>query len=420
MATFFEDLHGLFRLRCCIEGRAFYIVGEICRLEFCSIPCPLCEAPVQFDREGGRRTDEKLTASWRLDLLKIGADTCGVKSLALAAWCILTAVLGGGLPAPPYQSAAPPELSTASIQLSPAEIQLYNHASTLINWSPREIRQCPYLNKLRPAANQAQLARILEGAGRSGDLLLTDFPQISCVEEVRTETELPHGSCDEDILSSPFARSPCGTTAAGADLTLREFPPQDRKFRYIVIPRTKGGLPGFEEYRTDLSGSPLGIASLTRVYMITSNFVSIGLYLTAPHQPESTFRYFGTQTLRKQECYVVGFAQSPLSVRAVGLITVHGKSAALLVQGLAWVDSETFQTLRVTIWLLAPRNDVGLRSSLSTVDFFPIQPSGSRQILWLPRDVTVRGLYHGVVFNNTHHYSDFKLFRVESTIKPGE
>jgi hypothetical protein len=349
-------------------------------------------------------------------LLKIREDTCGVKSLALAALGILAAVFTGGLRA---QSAAPSQPSPAGVQLSPAEIQLYTQASSLIDWTASQIRDCPHLHKLRPATNQSHLARILEGAGRSGDLLLTDFPQISCLEDVRTETEPPKGACEEDVLSSPFVRSPCGTTTTGADPTLREFPPQDRKFRYIVIPRTKGGLPGFEEYRTDLNGSPLGIASLTRVYMITSNFVSIGLYLTTPHQPESTFRYFGMQTLRKQECYVVGFAQSPLRVRAVGLITVHGKSAALLVQGLAWVDSKTFQPLRVTIWLLAPRDDVGLRSSLSTVDFFPIQPSGSQRILWLPRDVTVRGLYHGVVFNNTHHYSDYKLFRVESTIKPG-
>jgi len=39
------------------------------------------------------------------------------------------------------------------------------------------------------------------------------------------------------------------------------------------------------------------------------------------------------------------------------------------------------------------------------------------RVLWLPRDVEVEDLYRGIKIHNIHHYSDFKLFRVESTIK---
>jgi len=39
-------------------------------------------------------------------------------------------------------------------------------------------------------------------------------------------------------------------------------------------------------------------------------------------------------------------------------------------------------------------------------------------VLWLPRDVKVWALYRGVTVRNTHQYSNFKLFRVESAIKP--
>jgi hypothetical protein len=70
-------------------------------------------------------------------------------------------------------------------------------------------------------------------------------------------------------------------------------------------------------------------------------------------------------------------------------------------------------------WLLAPRMDISLNSQISTVDFYPVQPSGSERVLWLPRDVKVWVHYRGIEIRNTHHYSNFKLFRVESTIKPG-
>lgn len=69
-------------------------------------------------------------------------------------------------------------------------------------------------------------------------------------------------------------------------------------------------------------------------------------------------------------------------------------------------------------WLLAPRPDIGLKSEVSTVDFASVQPSGSERVLWLPRAVTVWALFSGIVVRNTHHYTDFKLFRVESAIKP--
>jgi hypothetical protein len=328
-----------------------------------------------------------------------------VKSLALVALGIL---FTGGLRA---QSTAPPETSTVSDQLSPAEIILYSHARTLIDWTPRQIRACPFLHKLQSPGDQSQLGMILDRVGRASDALLNDFPEISCVEDVLTKSMRPQGCVD--VYKSPYAMSTCGRIYGPW-----VFPNHNHKFRYIVIPRTKGGLPRFEEYRTHLDGSPLDITNLTGAYVITSDFATTWLYLTTPHQTESAFRYFGMQELRNRPCYVVGYAQNPKTIRSAGLMVIQGEPAVLLVQGLAWVDSETFELLRVTTWMLAPRPDFGLTSCSATVDFFPVQPRESPRTLWLPRDVTVRGIFRRVLFTNTHHYSDYKLFRVESTIEP--
>jgi hypothetical protein len=152
--------------------------------------------------------------------------------------------------------------------------------------------------------------------------------------------------------------------------------------------------------------------------MITSGFASSWLYLSPAEQHDNRFRYFGIQTIRNRECHVVGFAQDPERARRAGALRIGDKNFTSLVQGLAWIDTQTFQILRVMTWLLAPRTDIDLSSQISTVDFYPVQPSGSERVLWLPRDVKVWVLYRGVAIRNTHHYSDFKLFRVESTIKP--
>jgi hypothetical protein len=62
--------------------------------------------------------------------------------------------------------------------------------------------------------------------------------------------------------------------------------------------------------------------------------------------------------------------------------------------------------------------DLSLYNQISTVEFYPVQPTGSETVLWLPRDVTVDVFCAGRAARNTHHYSNYKLFRVESTIKP--
>jgi hypothetical protein len=90
----------------------------------------------------------------------------------------------------------------------------------------------------------------------------------------------------------------------------------------------------------------------------------------------------------------------------------------LLLQGLVWVDAKSFQILQIKTWLLAPRTDIGLHGQLSTIDFYPLQPADSERGLWLPREVTVEVVCAGIAARNTHHYSNLKLFRVESAIKP--
>jgi hypothetical protein len=281
----------------------------------------------------------------------------------------------------------PPE---NALELTPSERGLCQWAPTLIDWTPRQIKDCPVLHKLRPTANQGQLAEILKRAGETGELTFQDFPRISSNEAVTSK--MGQG----DLLAT-----------------------EHQKFQYIVIPDPSNGVKGLKEYRTTLGGAPATKFSLDDLYMLTSGFASTWLYLSPAEQRDSRFRYFGMQRIRNRECQVVAFAQEPARARRVEEVKVaDGRRAALLVQGLAWIDAETYQTLRIMTWLLAPRMDLSLSTQISTVDFYPVQPIGMDRTLWLPRDVNVWAVYRGVGIRNIHRYSNFKLFRVESTIKP--
>lgn len=246
---------------------------------------------------------------------------------------------------------------------------------------------------------------ILARVGQTVTDQFHDFPKVACDEEI-SETRLEQGGVQflADYTAVP-ERS--GTTIR-------------QKLRYIILPWPNSDIPAFEEYRTDLNGNPLDSSNLRGFVMTSSKYASIYLYFSPADQHDSRFRYFGTEAIRDRECHVVAFAQVPEKARRVDLFHSTGATFGLLFQGLAWVDSGNFRILRITCWLLASRKDIGVNSQTTTVDFFPFQPSGSEKALWLPCDVMVMLDFRGTQVRDTHRYSNFKLFRVESTVKQAE
>lgn len=306
---------------------------------------------------------------------------------ALLGFVILAAPGMGAVGARAPQNPSPPQAPGAEIKLTPAEIELYKNAQTLIDWTPSQIHQSPYLHNLRPAQCQDQLPMVLEHVGQTCTRNLDDFLNVTC---------------DEELVSR-------GSTSYS---TVR------RDFHYIILRRPRGDVRAFEEYRTDLKGGVPNSAAYWNFSMVTRGFASSWVFFSPGDQHDSRFRYFGTQTIRNRECHVVGFAQDPERTCNLGEFQLPGMTSTLVFQGMAWIDAQTSQILRVTIWLLAPRNDIGLSSQTSTVEFYPVRPSGTERVLWLPRDVRVDVLYRGIKIRNIHQYSNYRLFRVESTIKP--
>ncbi len=314
-------------------------------------------------------------------------------SLVFAAAATVTAGTAAQQPASSSASPEPP------LRMSPEELEIYKHARTLIDWTPDQIRSVPFLRNLHLAENQDKLPSVLNGVGKTAVALFRDFTNVDCDERVYSETN----------LKNPLA----SWGGMGLKNSVHDF-------RYIIIPRPLGDVLAFDEYRTDTKGKPVDITRLPGLMMITSDFASSWLYFSPADQHDSRFRYFGTQSLQKRECYVVGFAQNPEIARSVSGFRIGDQAAVLLVQGLAWIDPQSFHILRINTWLLAPRPDLGLQAENTVVDYAPVQPADSEKVLWLPHEVTVTTVYRNAFIRNTHRYSKFRLFRAETTIKPAE
>jgi hypothetical protein len=306
-------------------------------------------------------------------------------------------VVGSRLPLP----ASPSQTPEPAVKLEPLEIDSYKASQTLIDWTPVQVRHSPYLHGLRPAANQDQLPSLLDRTGQAVALTFHDFRNVTC---------------DEKIVSDAYRMA---AVRAKWDNRVNVIN-VSRRFHYIIVRSSIGDLPAFTEYRTELNGKTvefnLNDPNFQGFPMLTREFASTFLFFSPVDQHADRYRYLGVQRIRNRECHVVGFVQDPQNVCRPNHFYVDNSDHVVLLQGMAWIDAQTFQVLRLMTLLVAPRKDIGLDSQTTTVNFYPVRPVGMDTVLWLPRDVRVEILYRGTKIRNEHEYSNFKFFRVASTI----
>ena len=151
--------------------------------------------------------------------------------------------------------------------------------------------------------------------------------------------------------------------------------------------------------------------------MLTSGFASASLIFHPLYQAESTFKYLGRQKINGQDTLVIAFAQRPEKARLYGVFKMGDTSMPTFSQGLAWVDSKTYEILRLRTDLLRPLPEVRLEKETTEIDFSENHFKSIAEAFWLPREVKVSVDWNGKSLLNKHEYSDFKLFNVGATQK---
>ncbi len=251
----------------------------------------------------------------------------------------------------------------------------------------------PPITKLpdfEPATEQAPLAGILEAVGKNVAELFVDLPNISSVEDVHQE-----------LLNHK------GKTVAS----------QKFKYRYLLsAPDRRWGL-SISEYRTDFRGHETPQLGASGNYMLTAGFVSAPLVFYPPYQAGSTFRLLGRQKLNGRNTFVIAYAQQPAKARNYGSFQQGSDVTVIYSQGMAWIDAENYQIVRLTTDLLRPAPLVKLNKVTTEIGFSEVQFKKPSRKFWLPNDVMVTLDWNGSNLRNRHAYSDFLVFNVDSSQK---
>jgi tetratricopeptide (TPR) repeat protein len=254
-------------------------------------------------------------------------------------------------------------------------------------------RPPPDLKGLEPATDQGQLDSILSAVGKTVADFFRNFPNTTSLEKIHQEQ---------------LGRK----QKVGATL--------DQKFHYLCFTPAGAWGPGFYEYRADMLGNRTSPRGSQDGFMLTAGFAAASLLFHPTYQSQAAFRYLGRQKVNGRDTYVIAFAQQPGKARVYGIFRFGELSMTTLSQGLAWVDSESYEITRLRTDLLMPLSDVKLERETTEIAFGEVHFKGIGKGFSVPQQVTVTVDWNGKHLQNKHLYSEFKLFNVEATDKPGK
>jgi len=187
----------------------------------------------------------------------------------------------------------------------------------------------------------------------------------------------------------------------------------EQNVQHLLLLRLAEDGAHWEEDRTDEKGKPVKLRRLGGLSLLTSGYAIECILFSPLFQQTSRFRYLGKQT-SEPYAHLIAFAQRP-EIRVLPTeFRTKGVSAMLLGQGLAWVDSKTYQILRMRTDLLEPQPQIGFTEYTTEISYDEHRFGTRSMSFWLPREVRITIDFEGRNYRNTHRYSDYKLFSVES------
>jgi hypothetical protein len=245
----------------------------------------------------------------------------------------------------------------------------------------------PALNGLEPAASQWRLTEILERVGARVEAFRTNFVNTTSTETIEETRTKPDGTLEKHV--------------------------HRQQFRYLML-ASRYHEDNLTEYRTDFAGHEQAPRDPKPGFVRTLGFASMPLLLSPEHQPAYDFKYLGSQVIDGRKTEVIGFAGHPAPEAVSGRYLLFGKPIPLIVQGVAWVDADCFEVLRMHTDLLAPLTFAGLPRLTTEAVFRQTSFRKSSSPIWLPQVVDVTAEFYGRTYRNRHMYSDYQLFSVVS------
>lgn len=277
----------------------------------------------------------------------------------------------------------------------PVDLLPYVNARTILDFSETEIKQAyRELKDMEYGEDRKELPVWLQKVGKTVEALFSNLPKTSSLERISQERTEPGRT--EQLY-------------------------QSRDYYYLISPQTEPVDIGFEEFRTGIKDDGLTSKEPIGSFFLSTGHATHPVYFHPLRQTESRFRYLGRQKMEQKSgrfAHILAFAQMPTAAGMIRHLDTGDQSVLILLQGIAWIDPDSFQIYRMHTELLVPRLDAGLEYQTTHIRFTAVKFKDIPESLYLPDEVVVSMKYKGFLFRNRHRYSQYRLFSVESQDGP--
>jgi hypothetical protein len=241
-----------------------------------------------------------------------------------------------------------------------------------------------------PRAPQAQtmtdpLAILVERAGNHVSQFLDVISDVNCRERVLQEKLNEKGKTEEKAEST---------------------------FDYLIMLSTTGGDFNLVESRI-VPENAKQAKKQSKPLLISNGFSTLFLVFHPYYAPGFRFVLAGEESLHGKTFTKVDFHHI-VGMRSPAALAVRGREYPLELSGSAWIDAQSGTIAKLAASVESGMEDVGLLAMRSEVRFAPVTFHGSQEAFWLPAQAVVEVESRHQHWRNTHEFSDYKRFSVET------
>jgi len=187
---------------------------------------------------------------------------------------------------------------------------------------------------------------------------------------------------------------------------------QRESFDYLIILQVSGIDLSVDESRVEKTlKTSKGKASL----LDTNGFSIFTLMLHPLYQSRYEFRRLPDETVQGRPLLRIGFQQVS-DDRPLSVLLLRERQYALKWTGTAWIDPASFEVVRIQAGLGNSMADMGLLRLDADVSYSDVTFNQSIRY-WLPARAVVEAETKRQHWRNTHLFSDYRRFEVETQVK---
>jgi len=231
------------------------------------------------------------------------------------------------------------------------------------------------------------LDELLTRTGKQTAVFLDQFSNVKCTETVRQEKFKADGKLERDAEST---------------------------YDYLVILNNSGGELSLNESRLEIH--PAKVDRQKTSLLVSNGFATLFLVFHPFYSPSFQFSLLGDETLDGKVVHVVAFKHVP-GTRTPAALSLRGREYGMELSGQAWIEPQTGAIVKIIATIGDSMQDVGLKSMQTEVDFAPGRFQTGSGPAWFPAKATVEVETPRQHWRNTHNFSDYKMFSVDTNEK---